>query len=227
MVLRKTMPDLHLIIGSKTYSSWSLRPWLAVNFAGLVHRESVVPLDTPEFHAAKTDGRLPAARVPVLWVDDHCVWDSLAIIEYVAEQFPALWPADPTARALARSVSAEMHSGFQKLRQHLPMNVRRRGKAFALTDEVVRDVQRIADIWAQCRNSHGRDGDFLFGAFSAADCMFAPVVTRFDSYAVPLPTDAQAYANAVLAHPLMQRWYAEAAAEPWSLQKYDSEGDWL
>lgn len=221
------MTDLHLIIANKAYSSWSLRPWLALHVAGIAHRETVIPMNTPDFEAAKADGRLPASKVPVLWAGDVCIWDSLAIIEYLAEQNPALWPADPMARAVARAVSAEMHSGFQKVRGALPMNVRRRRPDFSLTPDLAPEIERIASIWTMCRTTHGRDGDFLFGAFTAADCMYAPVVTRFDSYGVRLPPVAQAYAAAVLAHPLMQRWYAEAASEPWVIEKYETDGGWL
>jgi glutathione S-transferase len=131
------------------------------------------------------------------------------------------------ARAVARSVSAEMHSGFQKIRGHLPMNVRKRRPGFPLTPDVVQEIARVADIWTMCRTRYGSGGDFLFGAFTAADCMFAPVVTRFDSYGVTLPPVAQTYADAVLAHPLLQRWYAEAASEPWVIDKYESDGGWL
>jgi glutathione S-transferase len=221
------MTDLHLIIANKAYSSWSMRPWLALQVAGIAHRETVIPMNTPDFDAAKVDGRLPAGKVPVLWAGDVCIWDSLAICEYLAELNPALWPADAVARAVARSVSAEMHSGFQKIRGHLPMNVRKRRPDFPLTPDVVQEIARVADIWTMCRTRYGSGGDFLFGAFSAADCIFAPVVTRFDSYGVTLPPVAQTYADAVLAHPLLQRWYAEAASEPWVIDKYESDGGWL
>jgi glutathione S-transferase len=221
------MTDLHLIIANKAYSSWSMRSWLALQVAGIAHRETVIPMNTPDFDAAKADGRLSAGKVPVLWAGDVCIWDSLAICEYLAELNPALWPADAVARAVARSVSAEMHSGFQKIRGHLPMNVRKRRPGFPLTPDVVQEIARVADIWTMCRTRHGSGGDFLFGAFSAADCMFAPVVTRFDSYGVTLPPVAQTYADAVLSYPLLQRWYAEAASEPWVIDKYESDGGWL
>jgi glutathione S-transferase len=219
--------NLHLIIANKAYSSWSMRPWLALNLAGIAHRETVIPMNTPEFAAARADGILPAGKVPVLWVGDVCIWDSLAIFEYLAELQPALWPGSVSARAVARSVTAEMHSGFQALRQLLPMNVRKRRTGFALTADAAADVARIAAIWAMCRSTFGSGGAFLFGGFSLADCMFAPVVTRFDSYGVSLPAAAQSYVADVLAHPLVQRWYAEAAAESWSIDKYETDGGWL
>ena len=217
------MPALTLVLGNKNYSSWSMRPWLALRAAGISFDELVIPLDRPET-AEQIARYSPSGRVPALLDADLTVWDSLAIIEYAAERFPQarLWPAAREARAIARSASAEMHSGFQALRAHLPMNLKRKPAARALTPEVERDVARIVAIWRDCRTQFGAGGPFLFGAFSAADAMFAPVVTRFDTYAVPVDGETRAYMDAILGHPAFQEWRRAALAEPWASEKYDA-----
>lgn len=209
---------MKLVIGNKTYSSWSLRAWLAARLTGHPFEEVLVPLDTPEF-ASQIREITPAARVPVLIDDDVTVWDSLAIIEYLAESFPdaGLWPAGRAARAHARAICAEFHSGFSDLRGHYPMNLRRTPSPHPAQPDASRDIARVGEIWRGCREAHAGEGDFLFGAFSAADCFFAPVVTRFLTYLLPMDEAGQAYAEAVMAHPLMLEWRAAAAMESWVL----------
>jgi len=208
------MPSLKLVIGNKNYSSWSLRPWVLLTHAGIAFDE--VQLKFGE--GAKVLGVerwSPTGKVPVLWIDDQPVWDSAAICETVAELFPdaRLWPADGTARRMARSVSAEMHSGFSNLRKAMPMNIRSAYPGKGHTPDALRDVARIVSIWDSCRQRFGTGGDFLFGSFTCADAMFAPVTLRFATYAVSLPPAAQRYAEAVRALPAMQQWCAGARAE--------------
>ncbi len=210
------MADLTLIIGNKCYSSWSLRGWLALARTVADFDEIVIPLDRPETAAALAK-HSPSGRVPCLISPHGRIWDSLAIIEYLAEQFPAagLWPEDTAARALARAVSAEMHSGFAALRAHLAMDLRSDRAAEGSGPGVDGDIARIVALWSECRQRFGGDGPFLFGSFCAADAMYAPVVTRFKTYAVLLPDDASAYVNAVWECPEMRLWRAAAAEEPW------------
>lgn len=210
-----------LVIGNKAYSSWSLRPWLAMRVAGLPFEEKLVRLSEPGSREALLSYS-PAGRVPVLKHDGRTIWESLAILEYLAELAPdaGLWPADPEARALARSVSAEMHAGFQTLRGAMPMNLRRHlpGRGRDLPG-VADDVRRITEIWRDCRQRFGDGGPFLFGAFGNADAMFAPVVTRFRTYAVELDPVSQAYADAVLALSAFLAWQEAADAEPWIIEE--------
>lgn len=207
---------MRLVIGNKTYSSWSLRAWAAAKLSGLDFEEVLVPLDTPEF-ASRVKAISPAARVPVLVDGKLAVWDSLAIIEYLAERAPAgrLWPLDGAARARARSLCAELHSGFPDLRGHYPMNLRRTPAPHPRSPDATRDIARMREIWRECRADHAGEGDFLFGPFSAADCFFAPVVTRFLTYLLPLGKVERAYAEAVMAHPILVEWREGAAREPW------------
>jgi len=205
---------MKLVIGNKNYSSWSLRPWLLMRHANIAFEEVQVRLSTGAF-AAEISRYSPAGKVPVLVDGDVTVWDSLSIAEYLAERFPekALWPAGPAERACARSICAEMHSGFSNLRNQLPMNVTAvlpgRGWNVALQ----RDVDRIAQIWADLRTRHGSAGPFLFGAFTIADAFFAPVVSRFATYGTHLPDAAKAYADFMLDLPAMQQWIAGAREE--------------
>jgi glutathione S-transferase len=213
---------LRLVIGNKNYSSWSLRPWLALRAAGIPFEEEVVLLDRPD--TAERLARLsPSGRVPVLLDGDLVVWDSLAICEYAAERFPErrLWPADARVRAVARSACAEMHSGFQALRERLPVNIRASRPEVGLTPPVEADVARLVQLWTDCRERFGAGGPFLFGPFSIADAFFAPVVTRFRTYGVPLDGEAARWAEAVLAVPAMQEWVAAARAEKESVARYD------
>lgn len=213
---------MRIVIGNKRYSSWSLRGWLAAKQAGIAFDEVVIPMDTPEWAHAKTDTALmPSGKVPVLWDGDTAVWESLAIIEWLADKVgrERFWPADDAARALARSIAAEMHAGFADLRRHCPMNTGRTYPSFALIPEVERDIGRIDALWREALHSWG--GPFLFGEFGAADIMYAPVVTRFRTYDVMLSETSEAYVNSVLAHPFMQEWYAGAEAESWRLDRIE------
>jgi glutathione S-transferase len=214
------MTDLTLIIGNKNYSSWSLRPWLAMKQAGIDFAEIRIALDTPTTYQ---DIRRysPAGKVPILLHHQLTVWESLAICEYVAECFaPFLWPEDRVARAMARSISAEMHSGFVNLRQNMPMDCRARQCVIGINPALQADIDRIISIWCECRQQFGTDGDFLFGQFSIADAMFAPAVSRFITYGVQLNSVAQAYATAILELPAMQAWVVAASCETESIPNF-------
>lgn len=214
---------LKIIVGNKRYSSWSLRGWLAVKQSGLPYEELVLPMWTDAYDAAKDEGLLPSGKVPTLWDGDLSVWDSLAIVEHLAERAgrDRFWPTDPAARAFARSIAAEMHSGFAPLRQQCGMNLGRRYPGFAINPDALADIARITNLWTEARERFGAGGDFLFGDFGAADIMFAPVVTRFVTYDVTLPDVPRAYVEAVTAHPFMREWQAGADAETIVLDKYE------
>ena len=216
---------LRLIIGNKNYSSWSLRPWIALKAAGIAFEETVISLEAPDFKARIT-ALSGAGKVPVLRDGDVRVWESLAILEYLAERFPntGLWPAQDRARADARAVAAEMHAGFLPLRRHLPMNIRRPVRPRPLDEGVKADVTRIETIWAECRAQFGAGGPFLYGRLSAADAMYAPVVWRFHTYAVEVSAATRAYMDAVLAMPASRDWQEAARREPWVLEH--DEIDW-
>jgi glutathione S-transferase len=213
------MTDYTLILGNKTYSSWSLRGWLLAKQAGIAFDEVVIPLRQPDTRA-RILHHSPAGKVPTLVVDGEAVWDSLAIAETLAEIYPAqgLWPSDPTARRLARCVAAEMHAGFQALRSALPMDLSKHYPGHKVAPEVQADIDRIQSIWRDCRGRFGKAGDFLFGAFSAADAFYAPVVTRFRTYGVTLDSISEAYCTAVTEHPWMKQWAADAAEEKWVIE---------
>jgi len=215
------MADGRLVIGTKMYSSWSLRGWLAVHLAGLDVEEVLIPLAGGATSSIKD--ATPAGLVPYLEHQGAKVWESLAILEYCAEFAPHLWPADRAARAHARSIAAEMHAGFRALRMAMPMTILNTRDSSAATPEAMADVARIDAIWQQALEASG--GPFLFGAdFGGADVMYAPVVCRFLTWRPAVSAAAQGYMDAVRAHPLMQRWYAEAAREPaeWKLAKYEA-----
>jgi glutathione S-transferase len=214
---------LHLIIGNKNYSSWSFRPWLAMKAAGIAFEETVISLDAKDFKERVT-ALSGAGKVPVLIDGDIRIGESLAILEYLAERFPAalLWPKDVDARARARAVASEMHAGFMPLRRHLPMNMRRPVRAHALDPGAAADIARIDAIWSECVAKSG--GPFLFGAFGAADAMYGPVVSRFHIYAVEVGTAARAYMRAVMALPAWSEWREAARREPWVLPH--DEVDW-
>ena len=201
------MAELTLYIGNKNYSSWSLRPWLLLKAGGIAFDEVRIPLYLEE-SAEQVRRYSPTGKLPVLQDGDITVWDSLAICEYLAERFPSLqaWPQDVQARAMARSVSAEMHSEFAALRQELPMNCRIQLKSYPLSAEVQHDVDRICAIWRECRTRYGGGGPWLFGSFTIADAMFAPVAMRFLSYGVELGAQEAAYRDQVLAMPQIQEW---------------------
>jgi glutathione S-transferase len=218
------MRPLTLVIGNRNYSSWSMRPWFALKAAGIPFDEVVVPLFEPGYKEAIA-AHSPSARVPCLIDGDVVVWESLAILEYLAEEFPEahLWPEDTKARAVARAAAAEMHAGFQTLRAALPMNLRARFPGHGQTPEVMANVARIETIWDQCQGASGQTGPFLFGANpNAVDAMFAPVVTRFRTYAIPLSPKAQAYVDAILATPAMAEWDRLAKDEPWVIDSYEA-----
>jgi glutathione S-transferase len=202
---------LTLYVGSKRYSSWSLRPYLALAQSGVAFETRTILLDQQDTKA-KIAAVNPAGKVPVLHDGDLVIWDSLAICEYLAEQVPALWPSDRTARARARSVSAEMHSGFAALRQNMPMDVLSNKPGQGHTPEALADARRVQAIWRECLSASG--GPFLFGAFTIADAMFAPVTTRFTTYGVDLDPTCTAYVASVAALPAMQQWLADAEREP-------------
>jgi glutathione S-transferase len=204
-----------LVIGNKNYSSWSLRAWLALKQAGLEFDEILIPLDEPGFKAEILK-HSPSGRVPALTHGDVRIWDSLAIAEYAADLAPEakLWPEDLAARALARAVSCEMHSGFSALRTHMPMNIRSRFPEEGRKPGVREDIDRMRSIWRICRSRYGAGGPFLFGRFSVADAMFAPVVTRFRTFAVELGEEEQAYADAIWALDAMRAWSEAATHEP-------------
>ncbi len=217
----QAMSDITIVLGNKRYSSWSLRPWLALKHTGVDFDEVVIPLyvDGAKEQILKHS---PAGKVPILKHGDITVWESLAICDYLAERFPAarLWPEDPAARALARSVAAEMHGGFQALRQNLPMDLSRKVDDPARRAPARADIDRVSALWRDCRRRFGAAGangagPFLFGGFSVADAMYAPVVGRFRSYSVALDPICAAYAEAITALPAMREWAAAGAAEPW------------
>lgn len=212
-----------LVLGNRTYSSWSLRGWLLARQAGIDVDVVVIPLRTPGT-AALIGQHSPSGKVPTLLDGDLAVWDSLAIAEYLAETAPdaGLWPADSVARAIARAVSAEMHSGFQALRGAWPMNLRRTGPALTPGEAVAADIARIVGLWRDCRQRFGHDGDFLFGQWCAADAFYAPVVTRLLGYGADLDIDSAAYCRAVMAHPWMREWVEDAAGEGWTIPDIDA-----
>lgn len=222
---------LKLIIGNKTYSSWSMRPWLLMRHFEIAFDELVVPLRTPDTKAT-IDRFSPSGKLPVLIDGSTAIWESLAIIDYIAERWPTLpvWPIDPTARALARSLSAEMHAGFTSLRTAYPMNMRRAARSRRLdtmsAEAVARDVARLQAAWSDARSRFGapeggRTGEFLFGSFCAADAMFAPMISRLVSYAVDVNASTRAYMDAVLALPTWRDWAAGAAAEGWRIDAFE------
>lgn len=212
------MEKLVLYIGNRNYSSWSMRPWMALEGCGIAFEDVLVPFDfdngNPRFREIS-----PTGRVPVLQHGDVRVWESLAIIEYVAELFPqaGLWPVDRRSRAVARSVSMEMLSGFTALRGACPMNMRRPIRAIAVPEGVAANVARIETIWRECRAVSG--GPFLFGAFSAADAMFAPVVNRFETYDLVAAADTLEYMHVIKSHPAFVKWHDLACAEPWIVKE--------
>jgi glutathione S-transferase len=217
--------SLTLVIGNKNYSSWSLRPWIAMKVAGIAFDEVVISLDAADFkpRVLKISG---TGKVPALDDNGIHVWESLAILEYLAERFPAakLWPADPAARAQARAISSEMHAGFLPLRRALPMNMWRPVRKRELNEETRANVRRIQSLWAESRSRYGAGGPFLFGPFGAADAMYAPVVARFHTYDVDVDEPARAYMNAVMALPAWADWKDAALKEPWVLP--EDEVDW-
>jgi len=211
------MDDLRLTIGNKNYSSWSLRPWILMKHLGLEFSERQIPLDTAEF-ADRIAALSPTRRVPVLEHGHLRIWDSLAICEYVCELAGAGWPRERGTRAVARAVSAEMHSGFSILRSQWPMNTRASGRRTAPNPERTADIARIEELWNDCRTRFGAGGPWLFGEYSVADAMYAPVVLRFRTYGAPLTPASQSYVATVLGDAALQEWLDAAAAETWTLE---------
>lgn len=210
------MPQLTLVIANKAYSSWSLRPWLALKAAGVPFEAILIPLEEPDTRQRILE-HSPAGKVPILIEGEVRVWESLAILEYLAERFPeaGLWPADRAARAKARAIASEMHAGFVPLRQHYPMNVRKRIPNRAPTPDVQANIDRVQAIWRDCLARSG--GPFLFGRFGAADAMYAPVVSRFETYGVSVDPGLRVYMDAVLEMPPFREWVEAAHAEPWTV----------
>lgn len=214
------MAELTLYVGNKNYSSWSMRPWLALKHTGAPFDEVVIALD--QRHTAAELAKVsPSGRVPVLVHGELKIWESLAICEYLAETFPKarLWPDEKKARAFARSVSNEMHAGFGAVRQALSMNIRKRIEK-PRTPEVDKELGRICQLWRTCREQFGLGGPYLFGHFTIADCMYAPVVSRFRTYGVPTGALESAYRDAIEAHPAYREWVAAAEKELWELPNH-------
>ena len=215
-----SLMTLTLIIGNKNYSSWSMRPWIAMKVAGISFDEKVIPLYEQVLQHS------PAGKVPVLIEGDHRIWESLAILEYLAEKFPEakLWPDDARARSHARVVATEMHGGFQALRKNCPMNLWLPVKSRPLPEDAMADVKRIAVLWADCRKRFGQRGPFLFGDFGAADAMYAPIVARLNTYGVIVDGMTRSYMDAIMALPAWNEWRAAALKEPWIMK--GNEPDW-
>jgi glutathione S-transferase len=217
---------LKLIIGNKAYSSWSLRGWLAVKQSGLPFEEIVVPMFDEEWDKrTQGDEFAPSGgKVPILWDDKTVIWDSLAIIEWLADKTDRAryWPREDAARGMARSMAAEMHSSYSNLRRVYSMNVRKRVQPTEINEDAKPEILRIMELWAQARARHGGGGPYLFGDFGAVDIMFAPVVTRFVTYSVPVPRFAAAYIEAILHHPWMTEWIEAAQEEPWVIEGYEA-----
>jgi len=216
------MAAVTLVIGNRNYSSWSLRPWLFMKQHGMAFEEVRIPLYQPDSRD-KVLRYSPSGKVPVLIEGELRVWDSLAILEYLAETRPQTqgWPADSAARALARSVCAEMHSGFAALRENLSMNVRKVFAHRVWPPEVLRDIDRIQALWQDCRSRYGAGGPFLFGRFSIADAMYAPVAWRFIGYSAPLAPAARAWCETMLALPAMREWQALSKSETETLPQFE------
>ena len=214
---------LKLVIGNKNYSSWSMRPWLALRANNIAFEEIFVPLYTGDADKKRLLGFSRSGKVPALIDGDVTVWDSLAIIEYLAEKFPEtrLWPEDRARRAHARAISAEMHSGFLPLRNECGMNLHRPIRAIALSADAQANVARIQEIWTECRERHAQAGPFLFGAFGAADAMFAPVVHRFRLYAIEVAPPVRAYMEAMMALPAFAQWTEEGLAETLVIDRFE------
>jgi glutathione S-transferase len=217
--------SLKLIIGNKNYSSWSMRPWIAMKVAGIAFDEEIIPLYEPGSRE-RILKYSPAGKVPVLIDGDAAIWESLAILEHLAEKFPkaGLWPSNAAARSHARVVATEMHGGFAPLRRACPMNLWLPPKPRPQSEEVMDNVRRIDALWRDCRARFGQGGPFLFGTFCATDAMYAPVVARLHSFGLAVSPEATAYMAAVMALPAWAEWLDAALKEPWVMQ--DNEPDW-
>lgn len=212
MPMKGTMSELTLVLGPKNYSSWSMRAWLLLRWLDVSFTEVTVPL----YEKGSKELLLrfsPAAKVPVLLDGDLTIWDSFAILSHLAEGYPHIWPADRAKRAQARSICAEMHSGFQDLRNAMPFNARARGRRVPITAAVARDIERIGAIWGESRRRFGADGPWLLGEFGVADIMFAPPAVRFRTYGVALEGETSAYSRRILDHPLIAEWFSLGASD--------------
>ena len=214
---------MKLIVGNKNYSSWSIRPWLVLTHFAIPFDEELVMLSGEGWRETLRK-KTPSGKVPVLVDGDITVWDSLSIIEYIAERYPEvkLWPDDAAARAHARSVCAEMHSGFMALRNECGMNLHRPVRAVTLSADAKANIARIQDIWRECRARHGAKGPFLFGGFGAADAMYAPVVHRFRTYAIDVTPEARAYMETMMALPAFQEWTRDGLAETLLIERFET-----
>jgi glutathione S-transferase len=215
---------LKLVIGNKNYSSWSMRPWLALRGSAIAFEEIFIPLYTGQADKDHILSFSRSGKVPILIDGEVTVWDSLAIIEHLAERFPQarLWPEDDTERAHARSISAEMHSGFLPLRRECSMNLHRPIGAVTLSDDARADIARIQEIWTDCRTRYGERGPFLFGAFGAADAMFAPIVHRFRTYAIAVSLEVKTYMETMMAFPAFREWTEAGLAETIVIDKFEN-----
>lgn len=213
---------MHLYIANKLYSSWSLRPWILMTALDVPFEETVIPMYFPESKGRMLDVS-PTGKMPCLVDGDITVWESLAIMEFLHERFPdkGVWPRVPAARAHARAIASEMHAGFQALRQTCPMNLAKRFALRELSSDVADNVRRLEGMWSDCRRRFSGGGPYLFGDFCAADAMYAPVVTRLDTYQVPVSSETRRYMDAVLAHPAFVKWRTAALAEPWTIDHYE------
>lgn len=216
---------LTLVIGNKNYSSWSMRPWMALKGAGIAFEEVVIPLYTGDEDKRRILHYSPAGKVPILIDGAVTVWDSLAIVEYLAERFPdkGVWPADAGARAHARSVSAEMHSGFMPLRNECSMNIHRKPFKRELSADAKANVARIQEIWTDCRSKYASDGPFLFGRFTGADAMYAPVIHRFRTYGVEVTGKAAEYVHTMQNQPAFVEWTEAGLKESWVIEKFEND----
>jgi glutathione S-transferase len=218
---------MKLVIGNKNYSSWSLRGWLAAKQSGLAFEEITVPLYSDEWEAVREGGELQpsSGKVPILWDGEVVAWDSLAILEYLADKVgrERFWPKDDVARGMARSMVAEMHSSYLALRSECPMNVRKRFDGIVPSEAAKHDMVRILGLWAEARSRFGSGGPFLFGTFGATDIFYAPVVSRFISYQVPVPGFAAAYMQAIWEHDWMRQWIAASESEEWVIEQYETQ----
>lgn len=220
---------MKLIIGNKNYSSWSMRGWLAAKQSGLSFEEITVPILGEHWDQQKQemgDVQPSSGKVPILWDDDKVIWDSLAIMEYLADKVgrDRFWPKDEAARGMARAMVAEMHSSYAALRSDLPMNVRRRIQLENVSEQTKQDIVRILTLWAEARSRYGSSGPFLFGTFGAADIFYAPVVSRFITYGIGVPGFAQSYMEALWEHAWMQEWVDASESEEWVIEQYESVG---
>ncbi|MFV0644488.1 MAG: glutathione S-transferase family protein [Sphingomonadaceae bacterium] len=219
---------MKLIVGNKNYSSWSLRGWLAAKQSGRHFEEIIVNISGEDWEEAKRsmgEVQPSSGKVPILWDDDVVIWDSLAILEYLADKVgrDRFWPKQDAARGMARAMVAEMHSGYLPLRRELPMNIRRRFEGARITPEAQQNIVRILGLWAEARARFGRGGPFLFGTFGAADIFYAPIISRFLTYGIGVPGFAQAYMQAVWEHEWMQQWINAAEDEEWVVEQWEKQ----